>query len=206
MKGRNTKSQVLISSSQRAVRVERGVLTRLVRFVAQAEGQRLGQIDLAIVGEDEITAHNRRWLRHDRATDVISFDLSEAGSEGKMPSPRKGGTPSPRGLCGQLIVCGEVAAEQARLRGLPARQELMLYVVHGLLHLMGYDDLAIRAAAKMHAREEELLREFLAADRDSQIASRRAKHGPKGRGAPKHHRDPRPPIRNPKSAIRDRSA
>jgi probable rRNA maturation factor len=136
--------------------VERGVLTQLVRFVAQAEGQRLGQIDLAIVGKSEITAHNRRWLRHDRATDVISFDLS-------------GETP---GLCGQLIVCGEVAAEQAGLRGLPARQELMLYVVHGLLHLMGYDDDAIRAAAKMHAREEELLREFLAKPARRQRKSR----------------------------------
>lgn len=161
MRGRNTKSRVLISSTQRAVRVERGVLARLVRFVARAEGQTLRQIDLAIVGQDEITAHNRRWLRHNRPTDVISFDLSETRDRAR--SSRRGRTdPVSRGLCGQLIVCGEVAAEQARLRGLPARQELMLYVVHGLLHLMGYDDQAIRAAARMHAREEELLREFLA--------------------------------------------
>ena len=66
------------------------------------------------------------------------------------------------GLSGQIIVCGDVAAEQARLRGLPAQEELMLYVVHGLLHLMSYEDLTVRGAAGMHAREEELLREFLA--------------------------------------------
>jgi probable rRNA maturation factor len=149
MKPRNTKSIVLISSTQRAVRIDRDRLARLLRFVARAEGQRLGQIDLAVVGKDEITAHNHRWLRHAGATDVLSFDLSEAGG----------------GLSGQLIVCGEVAAEQARLRGLHAQQELMLYVVHGLLHLCGYDDQTVRGAAKMHAREEELLREFLSLGR-----------------------------------------
>jgi probable rRNA maturation factor len=145
----NRKSQVLTSSSQRAVRVDRGRLARLLRFVAREEGQRLGQIDLAVVGKDEIASHNHRWLRHAGATDVLSFDLSEGGG----------------GISGQLIVCGEVAAEQARLRGLPAQEELMLYVVHGLLHLCGYDDLAVRAAARMHAREEELLREFLGRSR-----------------------------------------
>jgi probable rRNA maturation factor len=153
MKGRNPKPRVLISSAQRAVRVDRKRLTRLVEFVAAAEGQRLGQIDLAVVGKGEIISHNRRWLGHVGPTDVISFDLSEAGE----------------GLSGQLIVCGDVAAEQARLRGLPVQEELMLYVVHGLLHLMGYDDLAIRAAAKMHAREEELLKEFIASGRAAGI-------------------------------------
>jgi probable rRNA maturation factor len=140
----NKKSVVLISSSQRAVRVDRARLARLLRFVARKEGFRLGQIDLAVVGKDEITSHNRRWLRHAGATDVLSFDLSEGG-----------------GLSGQLIVCGDVAAEQAHLRGLPAQEELMLYVVHGLLHLCDYDDQTVRGAARMHAREEELLREFL---------------------------------------------
>jgi probable rRNA maturation factor len=146
MRTRNKKPNVLISSTQRAVRVDRPRMARLLRFVAREEGQRLGQIDLAVVGKDEIASHNDRWLRHAGATDVLSFDLSEGGG----------------GVSGQLIVCGEIAAEQARLRGLPAQEELMLYVVHGLLHLCGYDDLAVRAAARMHAREEELLREFLA--------------------------------------------
>jgi probable rRNA maturation factor len=62
----------------------------------------------------------------------------------------------------QLVVCGDVAVEQARLRGLKPQHELMLYVIHGLLHMMGYEDTSIRGGAKMHAREDELLKEFLA--------------------------------------------
>jgi probable rRNA maturation factor len=154
-------SGVLISSSQRAVRVERERLARLVRFVARAEGTRVGQIDLAVVGRDEIAGLNRRWLNHRGPTDVLSFDLHEGDPLAEGGSQRRGGPRRRAGLSGQLVVCGDVAREQALLRGLPVQQELMLYVVHGMLHLMSYEDLTIRGAARMHAREEEILREFL---------------------------------------------
>ncbi|RPI63958.1 MAG: rRNA maturation RNase YbeY [Planctomycetaceae bacterium] len=137
--------QINISFSDRSIRVSRGVLEDLIRFVARAEGVRLGRIDLSIVGKDDIATANREFLRHAGPTDVISFDLSNSHV---------------RGICAQLIVCGEVAAEQAPLHGMTKRDELMLYVIHGLLHVIGYDDLAIRPAAKMHARQDELLSKF----------------------------------------------
>ena len=137
---------MLISNSQRAVRVYRRRLARLVRFVAREEGHRLGQIDIAVAGRGEMSRLNREWLRDGRATDVLSFDLTEGGGSG---------------IFAQIVVCGELAAEQARLRGVRPQRELMLYVVHGLLHLMGYEDATVRGAAKMHAREDELLDEFL---------------------------------------------
>ncbi|HUS48127.1 MAG TPA: rRNA maturation RNase YbeY [Phycisphaerae bacterium] len=124
----------------------RKLIAELVPFVAAAEGMRLSQIDVAVVGRRQISALNRNWLGRGGATDVLSFDLSDADR---------------RGLSAQIVVCGDVAAEQGRLRGWGARRELLLYVVHGLLHLMGYEDASIRGAAKMHAREEELLDEFL---------------------------------------------
>lgn len=118
----------------------------LVDFVARREGTRVAEVDLAIVGAGEIASLNRRYLSRTAATDVLSFDLSESGRGG---------------LCVQLVVCGDVAASQAAARGLSAQRELMLYVVHGLLHQMGYEDESIRGAAKMRAREDELLAEFL---------------------------------------------
>ena len=137
---------VLISNSQRAVRVYRKRLAELVGFVARKEGHRLGQIDIAVAGRAEMSRLNREWLGDGRATDVLSFDLTEGGGAG---------------ICAQIVVCGELAAEQARLRGLRPQRELMLYVVHGLLHLMGCEDATVRGAAKMHAREDELLDGFL---------------------------------------------
>jgi len=144
------KPKVLISSSQKALRVPRKKLTELAAFVARAEGRSLAQIDLAVVADRRIAALNRSYLGHAGSTDVLSFDLSDSRTPG---------------ICGQLIVCGDLAVREARRRGCSPQRELMLYVVHGLLHLMGYDDTSIRAAAKMHARQDELLRQFLARPR-----------------------------------------
>lgn len=120
-------------------------LRELTAFVAAAEGRRLGQIDLAVVGTEEIAALNQRYLGRAGATDVLSFDLSDEG----VPE-----------ISAQIVACGDVAAAMGRALGHPAQRELMLYVIHGLLHLMGYDDDAPRAAKRMHAREEALLADF----------------------------------------------
>ncbi len=137
---------MLISSSQRSVRVPRKKLIELVEFVGDSEGVAIAEVDIAVVTSQEIGALNRRYLTHSGPTDVLSFDLSDS---------------TVRGICVQLVVCGDVAAVQARKRGIGVQQELMLYVVHGLLHVMGYDDQSIRGATRMRAREEELLAEFL---------------------------------------------
>jgi len=136
---------VNISSTQRAMRVPRKKLTELVAFVAVSEGTAVCEGDIAVVASAEIAAMNRRYLGHAGPTDVLSFDMSDSGS---------------RGISAQIVVCGDVAVKQARARGLGQQRELMLYVVHGLLHLMGYDDQSPRGAAKMHAREDEILEAF----------------------------------------------
>ena len=167
-KGRKQRAPaVIISSSQRAVRVPRKKITRLIRHVARAEGARIGEIDLAVVGCREMAALNRRWLRKAGATDVLCFDLSD--------SRRRGG------ISAQLVVCGDVAAEQGRARGTGPQRELLLYVVHGLLHLMGYDDASIRGAAKMRAREEELLEGFLARRKRRRASDRGTKRSRRSR-------------------------
>lgn len=134
-----------ISSSQTALRVPRKRLTELVAFVARSEGAAIAEVDLAVVNRDEIASLNRRYLRHAGPTDVLSFDLSDADREG---------------ICAQIIVCGDLAAAQAREYGLTPQRELMVYVIHGLLHLMGYEDDSVRGAARMHARQDELLEAF----------------------------------------------
>ena len=136
-----------ISSSQRAMRVPRKRLAELIAFVARQEGARLAEVDLAVVGSDDMADLNRRYHGRAGRTDVLSFDLSDAGRGG---------------ISAQIVVCGDVAAAEGARRGCGQQRELMLYVVHGLLHLMGYDDTTARGAAGMHARQEELLAAFLA--------------------------------------------
>ena len=128
------------------MRVPRKKLQRLIPFVAREEGVRLAEVDLAVVNGEEIASLNRDYLRHVGATDVLSFDLSDVRTAG---------------LCVQLVVCGDLALAQVRARNTGSQRELMLYVVHGLLHQMGYEDTSVRGAARMRAREDELLDTFL---------------------------------------------
>ena len=148
---------ILISSSQKALRLPRRRLERLIRFVAASEGASLAMVDLAVVGSGEIASVNRRFLSHTGATDVISFDLSEGPG---------------RGLCVQLVVCADLALRQGPLHGLRPQHELMLYVIHGLLHMMGYEDSTVRGGARMHARQDELLRGFLRNGRQQALGTR----------------------------------
>lgn len=139
--------KVAISSTQKAIRVPRKRIVELVAFVAEIEGCRIGDVDIAVVDSAKMAELNRRYLRHAGTTDVLSFDLSE--------SPKAG-------LSVQLIVCGDVARTEAAARGLKPARELMLYVVHGLLHMMGYEDQSVRGSVRMQARQEEILDQFLA--------------------------------------------
>jgi probable rRNA maturation factor len=137
---------VNISSSQTALRTPRKKITAMVEFLARSEAIELEEVDIAIVASRRMAALNRHYLQHAGATDVLSFDLSIPGG----------------GLVAQIIVCADVAVREARSRRIGPQRELMLYIVHGVLHVIGYDDTDPQAAEKMYARQEELLDAFFA--------------------------------------------
>ena len=144
MAAKDLRMTVEIVSSQEAVRVPRKRIAEVAAKIARQEGIRVSHIEIAVAAEDEMAAMNRRYLHHAGATDVLSFDLSDDVTDG---------------LVGQVVVCGDVAAREAPIHGHSAQRELLLYVIHGLLHLTGYDDKTPRLAARMHAKAEELLAE-----------------------------------------------
>jgi len=103
------------------------------------------EISIAIVDDNEIRKLNKEFLNSKAATDCLSFDLS--GDE--------------KGLkIFDLVVNGEMAVRQANMRGHSSEAELALYITHGLLHNLGFDDLSENLARKMHETEDEILQEF----------------------------------------------
>jgi probable rRNA maturation factor len=116
----------------------------LARLAAHAEGLRGGPVvvTVAVMSDGEARRVNRRWLAHDYAPDVVSFPLSEAGEAT---------------LVGTLAVSRDTARREAARRGHAPYHELMLYVVHGVLHLLGHDDGTRRARAAMRRAEREAL-------------------------------------------------
>ena len=133
---------VAVSNRQRRVRVS----TPRLRATAEAALHALGRadlhVDVSVVDDPAIRRLNARYLRRRRTTDVLAFDLH---------------APGPSRLMGEVIVCADSARRQARGLGVPVALELDLLVVHGLLHLAGWNDHEPREARLMHEREREIL-------------------------------------------------
>ncbi|MCS7045742.1 MAG: rRNA maturation RNase YbeY [Gemmataceae bacterium] len=135
-------SKISIAVPQSIVAIDRGRMRAVVRAVLEGEGCRAYDISLAFVDNPTIHQLNRRYLQHDAPTDVLSFPLSEPGAAK---------------LVGELVIGAEVAQSEAAQRGHGVDVELALYVIHGLLHLCGYDDQSPAAARKMRQRERHYL-------------------------------------------------
>src|SRR5262245_30495306 len=134
--------KISIATPQELIDVDRARMRETVRVVLEGEGVSDAEISLAFVDNPTIHRLNQRYLQHDEPTDVLSFPLSE---------------PNARKLAGEVVIGVEVAKAQAEERGHDVQAELALYVVHGLLHLCGYDDHAERDALRMRERERHYL-------------------------------------------------
>lgn len=113
---------------------------------AAALANTYGELNIVIVGDKKMAALHVQYKNVPGTTDVLTFDLS--GS----PRHRPGDA-----IMGDLVLCKDEAARQAKTRGHSTRIELLLYAIHGMLHLSGYDDITAAKAARMHKREDELL-------------------------------------------------
>jgi probable rRNA maturation factor len=136
-------SKISIASPQELAPLDRGRFRDIVRTVLTGESEPDYEISLAFVDNPTIHQLNKRYLDHDEPTDVLSFPLSEPGA---------------KKLAGELVIGVEVAQAEASQRGHEVQVELALYVIHGLLHLCGYDDHNEADAARMRERERHYLR------------------------------------------------
>ena len=123
---------VLVSNRQ-PLPVDEAALSALARATLLAEGREMVEVSLSIVDESEMTDLHRRYLHEEGPTDVLSFPLDEDG------------------LLGDVVVCPAVAARANRDA---PETELRLLVVHGVLHLLGYDHEEDGERAEMWARQE----------------------------------------------------
>lgn len=112
------------------------------------EGIAEAEIGVVLVDDRRIAAIHRRWLGLAGPTDVITFDLSGAAA----------GLPHSGILAGDIVVSTDTARRVARDVGWTPRQELSYYVVHGLLHLTGYDDHTPADRRQMRARERVVMK------------------------------------------------
>jgi probable rRNA maturation factor len=150
---------ISIADRQRTVRIDRRAMIALTRATLATEQVAAAEISIAFVGDAEIHEINRTFLNHDCPTDVISFllegaEFSLAGAPGAI---RRG---AERNLDGEVVISTDTAVKNAACHATRAEYELALYLVHGLLHLCGYDDLTAKEKRLMRRREAEILQHY----------------------------------------------
>jgi probable rRNA maturation factor len=134
--------EIELANRQTRHAIDAARLMAAARLVLEEEGISRATLSIAVVSDKAIRQLNRRYLQHDYATDVISFLLDS-------------GTGS---LEGEIIVSADTAATQAPQYGSSPQDELLLYIIHGTLHLVGFDDTTPMARRKMQARQRRYLR------------------------------------------------
>jgi probable rRNA maturation factor len=137
-----------VHNHQRSIRLRLPWLRRLALVAFEyccetsADGQfalcGIDEVEVAIVSDRVIAGVHERFMNVPGATDVITFEH------------------------GEIVVSAQTAAAQAGLYGHSVEQELALYIIHGLLHLNGYDDLQRSDAARMRRTQQKILKVCLA--------------------------------------------
>lgn len=143
--GRATKNASRYSVSWQSSSTQSSSLGALVRKAVRGTLERhqvaSARVSVIGVGDPRMAQLNKKHLGHPGSTDVLTFDLSDGGAE----------------IEGEIVISLDTARREAKRRGHSASAEAALYAVHGVLHLLGYDDHEPRRAARMHRMEDEIL-------------------------------------------------
>ena len=131
--------------------VRRAPLIGLLECILATIGEGRSELSVELVGNVRIRRLNRLYRKKDRITDVLAFPIREA----MMPR----GVQGPRVMLGDVVVSVPVALRQAKEAGRSLDEELAALLVHGVLHLCGYDhERSARDAMRMSRRERAVLR------------------------------------------------
>jgi rRNA maturation RNase YbeY len=134
--------------------LDEDVLERLIRSVVEAEGASLVYVSVVLSNHETVRRLNQSYLDHDYNTDVLSFSLREDDEAAEVE--------------GEVYIDLDTAAERHEEFNTSFEREAYRYVVHGVLHLLGYDDATEEGQETMRAKEDQYLDQVLPADDSSE--------------------------------------
>lgn len=145
-----------LTNAQDRQEVDESRLCQACRQIVEGTGYTCATISLVVVDDRRMHQLNREHLNHDYTTDVLSFVLDHSDDS----------------ISGEVIVCADVAYRQALELGTDPADELLLYVVHGTLHLVGYRDKTEDQAQAMRAAEQHwLIQSGMPSERAAQLVA-----------------------------------
>jgi probable rRNA maturation factor len=149
---------VIIANRQRTKKINTRLLRKIVLELFLELKISGGELGINLVAAPEMTAVNETFLQHAGPTDVITFDYADVrGVSSRLPVNGAHGVTRPT-LHGELFICVDEAVSQAKYFKASWQAEIVRYVVHGVLHLLGHDDLKPALRRKMKREENRLVR------------------------------------------------
>jgi probable rRNA maturation factor len=136
--------EIEITDQQHTLDFDRSRLLHVARAILEDHGPASSLVSIAVVDDSTIHALNRQYLQHDYPTDVLSFTLESLADR----------------LEGEIVVSADTAFSRSVEYAWRAEDELLLYVVHGVLHLVGFDDQDAVARERMRCAEGRYLEQL----------------------------------------------
>lgn len=138
-------------NNESGVTVDEAALVRLATFAMdQLRIHPLAELSILLVDEPTMTSYHVKYMGEDGPTDVLSFPMDELRPPSDDEDP-------PEGLLGDIVLCPTVTARQAAEHGRTADEETEYLLVHGLLHLLGYDHAEPDEKTEMFGLKDKLL-------------------------------------------------
>ena len=133
--------EVSITVAHQELDFDPNLIEHVVSHVAEGEDQCIRQLEITLMSAEQLRELNRSWRKADYDTDVLSFSLSEENA-----------------LDGEIYVSLDFARTHCRTYGATYIEEVCRYIVHGMLHLLGYEDDTATGAQIMRRKEDQYLR------------------------------------------------
>ena len=135
--------QLALTINAQLARAHAPFLRKQLRRAHAILSPALAELSVALVNDARMSELHEQFIGVAGPTDVLTFEL-EQGGRGRVTA-------------GEVVVCVPEARRQAKHRGIELRMELLLYALHGMLHLCGFDDRTDRGFRTMHRREDDIL-------------------------------------------------
>jgi probable rRNA maturation factor len=132
---------IQITRNYNKINIPNSKITQLVKYICKRFELSKAEISIVITDNARISEMNLQYKQKNQPTDCLSFNLSDQAD----------------GNVFEIIVNGQMAKAQAEHRNHSAGAELALYITHGLLHQLGFDDQTLENAKKMHDTEDKIL-------------------------------------------------
>jgi len=147
-------------NNESGLEVDSPGLVRLATFALdQLRIHPQAELSVLMVDEETMSAYHRKYMGEDGPTDVLSFPMDE------LRPPADGDEP-PEGLLGDIVLCPPVTNRQAAEHGRTAKEESEYLLVHGLLHLLGFDHADVEERAEMFGLKDRILTAWASARPD----------------------------------------